>query len=245
MGRGLIAGLVSNLFHVPRVVFQALWLKATAPRLPEPDGPREGRVGQGPLLRLLIVGDSSAAGVGVAEQGQALSGQVAACLSASLTVEWRLIARSGATAADTVARLNAAEPGEFDAAIIALGVNDAKNGVPLRRFLANMDGVAAILRSRFGVGTIYVSGLPPVREFPLLPHPLRDVLGTRTEWFDRELSRHVTHWPDTRFLPLDFGLDVAHMSEDGFHPGPPIYASWARHMSALISVDFPGTGAQT
>ncbi|EEX09439.1 hypothetical protein SL1157_1477 [Ruegeria lacuscaerulensis ITI-1157] len=49
---------------LPLLAAQALMVRQRALRLPEPSGPREGRQGRGPRLRLLIVGDSSAAGVG-------------------------------------------------------------------------------------------------------------------------------------------------------------------------------------
>ena len=49
--------------------------------LPEADGAREGVVGSGDAaLRLLVAGDSSAAGVGVARQEQAVVGHLARAL---------------------------------------------------------------------------------------------------------------------------------------------------------------------
>ena len=52
----------------PILIPQGLYVSITVPRLPEPTGERVGEVGHGSPLRLLIVGDSSAAGVGVATQ---------------------------------------------------------------------------------------------------------------------------------------------------------------------------------
>lgn len=46
--------------------------------LPEPPGAREGTHGNGPLLRLRVVGNSAAAGVGVASQDEDLCGQLVA-----------------------------------------------------------------------------------------------------------------------------------------------------------------------
>ena len=69
----------------PLFALQALWVVARAERLPEPPGPRSGVGGDGPDLRLLILGDSSAAGVGAERQEDALSGQLAARLDRALT----------------------------------------------------------------------------------------------------------------------------------------------------------------
>ena len=48
----------------PLIVPQGLWVRATIPLLQEPPGERQGTSGDGPPLRLLILGDSAAAGVG-------------------------------------------------------------------------------------------------------------------------------------------------------------------------------------
>src|SRR5438105_9883693 len=95
----------------PVLLPQAHWLKRTALRLPEAEGPRYGIEGTGDLrLRLLVVGDSSAAGVGVADQAQALAMPLAVRLAQRLggSVSWQLAAKSGistAQARDWIARL--------------------------------------------------------------------------------------------------------------------------------------------
>ena len=73
--------LALKLALSPLLLAQALQTRRRLPRLPEAAGPRRGRVGDGTgRLGLLIVGDSSAAGVGVASQDDALAG----CLSRAL-----------------------------------------------------------------------------------------------------------------------------------------------------------------
>ena len=57
--------LTLKLALSPLLVAQAVATRARLPRLPEAGGARRGEAGRGPLLRLLIAGDSSAAGVGV------------------------------------------------------------------------------------------------------------------------------------------------------------------------------------
>ena len=55
----------------PVLLAQGHYVRRVTPRLPEPEGLRQGVEGSGPPLRLLILGDSSAAGVGVATQAEA------------------------------------------------------------------------------------------------------------------------------------------------------------------------------
>ena len=53
-----------ELALTPALVAQAMRTRARLLRLPEAAGDRAGRCGEGPRLRLLTAGDSSAAGVG-------------------------------------------------------------------------------------------------------------------------------------------------------------------------------------
>ncbi len=67
--------LALKLMLAPLLVAQAVATRRRAPLLPEAQGRARRRVGGGAdALRLLIAGDSSAAGVGVARQDQALAG---------------------------------------------------------------------------------------------------------------------------------------------------------------------------
>jgi hypothetical protein len=74
-----------KLLLAPLLIWQGLHVRKHALVLPEPAGPRSGTLGSGAPLRLLILGDSSAAGVGVAHQSEALSGQLTQTESSELS----------------------------------------------------------------------------------------------------------------------------------------------------------------
>ena len=218
----------------PRALAQAVYLRRTALRLPEPAGLRAGVVGNGSPLRLLVLGDSSAVGVGVKRQEEALTGQLALRLAGRHRVEWRLTAMSGATTGWAVKRLRAADLGTFDVAVVALGVNDVKNGVPQALWARNSREILRLLEVELGVARIYQSALPPVGRFPLLPDPLRRILGHRAERFDAELRSISEEFATCRYLPFDLELDESHMAEDGFHPGQAIYSGWAERVDLAL-----------
>lgn len=224
----------------PLWLAQGLWVALTTPRLPEAAGPRAGRTGAG-HLRLLVAGDSSAAGVGARTQAEALAGRLSAEL-ADLEPDWVLHARTGATTQTALASLAALPATRVDAAVVALGVNDLTRGVPLARWLAQQRDLAALLQGRFGARHVYLSGVPPMGAFPALPRPLRDVLGARAARFDAALAAQTREIPGVTHLPFDAALLApAMMASDGFHPGPQVYALWARAVAAAIRTDFnPG-----
>lgn len=222
---------------LPLLVAQAVWVRRRALTLPEAAGPRSGAIGDGPPLRLLILGDSSAAGVGAVTQEDALSGQLAKRLSRNRQVIWQLEAQTGDTTKDALARLDRMRPAQFDLAVVALGVNDVTRAVPLEVWLRRQRRMIDVLQDRFGVTQICLSGLPPMGAFPLLPHPLRWVLGRQAERFDRHLRALADAADAVSVTPLVFDLSADHMAEDGYHPGPAVYAAWADMLIERIQLD--------
>lgn len=149
----------------PLLFAQGRYVRSVTPRLPEAAGPRDGVAGDGPPLRVLVVGDSAAAGVGVATQRDALAGQLAHALAATHRVSWKLLARTGLTTGELVEWL-AAEPAEpFDVAVTSLGVNDVTGGVAPARWLAQQAELVRLLAARFRVGHAILSAVPPMERF--------------------------------------------------------------------------------
>lgn len=225
---------VDLLLLSPVIVVQALWVAARAARLPEAAGDRQGTAGEGKDFRVLIIGDSSAAGVGVADQDQALAGQLCAELARQVRVSWRLIARSGATTASTLATLEDVAPEKTDLVVLALGVNDTKNGVSLRAWEARYTTLLDQIAEMYAPARVCVSGVPPLGDFPILPWPLRDVLGRRAALFDACLRQLCAERKETRYVPMQFDMDPSHMASDGFHPGAAVYREWAERIAELL-----------
>lgn len=217
----LLAPLLS-----PLLIAQARRLRARALRLPEPPGPRSGEVGEGPPLRLLILGDSSAAGVGAAHQNQALAGQIAAALAPHRHLTWRLEARTGATSRSTLARLHHLPRQPYDGVVLILGVNDVTSFAPLRRIALDRARIAQDLTTRLGAPRLIVTGIPPLAQFPLLPDPLRWILGQRAARLDLLLASR-TRAARHLYLPFTMPMQRDLMAEDGFHPSALAYRHWA------------------
>lgn len=221
----------------PLLLAQGRQVRWKALRLPEAAGPRSGvarAAGQHGAAhwRILVLGDSSGAGVGVAHQSQALAEPLALALAQALgqPVGWQLLARTGCTTADALAELQAARLQPADLLVTALGVNDVVGQVKPARVLSGLDQIHAEVQARAGVRCTLHSALPPMGRFPLLPQPLRWVLGRDAARLDAALQAHVAGRADRRHVPLPVPVGVATagwVAEDGFHPGPRGYAAWA------------------
>lgn len=225
----------------PVLVWQGRRTRATTPRLPEAPGPRSGLTGDGPPLRLLIAGDSAAAGVGIGHQDQALSGCLAAQLSPHHTLAWRLVARTGWATADLLAYLREAPAEVFDVAVLSLGVNDVTSALRARTWLRHQRDLVDLLVGRFGVRQVVLTAVPPMQVMHALPQPLRWVLGRRAAHFNHALHRAVRLWPGCRLVGLAPSDLPAHhpgvLAADGFHPGETTCRRWAELLAACILSD--------
>lgn len=226
-----------RILAAPVLLAQALRLRRTALILPEPKGARTGRIGAGPPLRLLILGDSSGAGVGVDHQDDALLGHLTRALATDYCLEWQLLARTGATSPHALKMLDQAGP--IDVAVIALGVNDVTRLTSASKWLAVQNTLFQRLRDQHGARLICVTPIPPMGEFPLLPNPLRWVLGRHAARL--QTARHALFAQYPEYCPLSFDLpmDPTLMAQDGFHPGAQAYRIWGETTAQAIRAARP------
>lgn len=233
MNSSLVA---AKLLLGPILLPQARWVRRVALRLPEPVGAREGVVGEGAAaLRLLVVGDSSAAGVGVADQAQALALPIAHRLQEALgaPVAWQLVAKSGINSAEARELVAGAALNPADVLVVALGVNDVSSQTSPRRFAAQLAALWDDLRARTGARWAVFNGLPPMQILPVVPHPLRWYLGRCAQALDDA----VCTWAQAQglgYCALRWADDPRALAEDGFHPGPTLYPQWAQRLAQSI-----------
>ena len=240
------ATLALKLALLPLLLAQGKRVRATALKLPEAAGERHGVAGTGRVaLRVLIVGDSSAAGVGVGTQDDAFAGQLAQALAerTGAAVGWQLVATSGHTAADAMRALANAPLATADLLVTALGVNDVVSQTRPAQFLRSLDEIHALAITRAQVTHSWHCGLPPMGTFPLLPQPLRWILGRDAAHLDDALVRHLEGQTSRLHLPLpeaprmpgkDDSTPEGWMARDGFHPGLLGYRQWGRQVAEAI-----------
>lgn len=217
----------------PVLLWQGARIRRDILRMPEPDGSRQG--GQDGL-RVLILGDSAGAGVGVDRQEDALSGCVERAI-APYPIEWRVVAQTGWTAADGLAALNDLGDDRFDAAIVLLGVNDITTETGVSGWLAIYAQILDRLQDQHGVARSYLCGMPPMSSFPALPQPLRWYLGLQSIAHDRALGRFAKSRADARHVPVESDLPRSAAATDGFHPGPLVYAELGQNFADAIRAD--------
>ena len=233
------AFLALKVVLAPVLVAQALATRRRAPVLPEAEGERAGFLGtaDAPTLRLLVAGDSSAAGVGVARQEQAVVGHLVRTLheASGRRIEWALRARTGLTTRGVHRLLVETTPFAADVAVVITGVNDVIDQVTTRRAVGDRAALADWLLGTAGVRHVVFAPLPPVHRFPLLPEPLRRVMGADARRHDAALARWAATRSDVSHAAFALDLDAAGMASDGFHPGEPVYRVCGEALAAHVA----------
>jgi lysophospholipase L1-like esterase len=237
----------AKLALAPLLLWQAVRARQRALDLPEPSGARRGRVQPAQArsrspLRLLVVGDSSAAGVGVAHQHDALAHQLAYTLAEETgrPVHWQLLAHTGHTTGEALQHLRDTRRLQpADILVTALGVNDVVRQVPVQRCLEQLLALHADAQARTGVRYWLHSGLPPMHQFPLLPPPLRWVLGAQAEGLNQRLHAELGDQIDRSLMrvPTRLRCDAGSglMAADGFHPSAQGYALWGEALGQYLA----------
>lgn len=229
-----------NPFVLPIVAVQGLWIRATTEMLPPAAGSATGIAGDGPgrPVRLAVVGESTAAGCGVASHGEGFTGCLARELAARAgrPAAWEAVGQHGATARRIRYRLLPRLGCGLDVVVLLAGVND----VLTRRAPGQWgDDLAAIVDDLAARAEhVVVTGIPPFAAFPALPRTLARYLARRAEALD-EVSRQVcagrarVMWISSADL---FSVDPDFFARDRFHPSAPGYRRWAEVVAHRLTV---------
>ena len=227
---------------LPFVAVQGLRLRRTAPRLAPAAGDSTGCVGTGRALRLLAIGDSIIAGVGAATLDRALVGCTAQALAdvMGVAVGWEAHGRSGATSVAVLADLfPTIDSRPADAIVVSVGVNDVTALSTSRAWRLNLLALVAALRRHSPAAVIVVAGLPPLRSFPLIPEPLRSLIGLRGEILDAVSRESLRDLPGVFHATVAFNIREDSFCADGFHPSESSYIEFGRAMAACIAANLP------
>ncbi len=206
-------------------------LRRETPRLPDAPGPWRGAVeGDGAPLHLLVLGDSTAAGVGVEHADLGLGGRLAEALAdrTGRAVSWRAHGRNGATAGDLVhGYLAAALEGPVDVLFLTVGANDALALRSARAFRRDVRRILRATRAQHPASVVLMSSLPAFFRFRLLPEPLRGTLYRHSRALEAAARTVVDAEPEARMSPPPPPYTEGFFASDEFHPSALGYRDWA------------------
>jgi lysophospholipase L1-like esterase len=181
-------------------------------------------------LVLVVLGDSSVAGVGADAAEHTLTYGVAKALSDDYRVSLHALGVSGSKLCNVVDEQLPLVAGlDPDMVLVCVGTNDITHATTLREIRRQLrrlvDGLATVAPE----AVVVVSGLPPAETAPAFWWPLRGLLGLRAAVFTRiyraELVPHgITVFDCARASRPAFRRKREMFSSDLFHPSSAGYA---------------------
>lgn len=227
----------ATLALFPALLIQGNRVKKNTIRLSEAEGARDGITGQGQTLTLLILGDSAAAGVGVAHQNDALLGAVVSALQHQYQVHWRLEAQSGDTTSQVIQKTQKMVNQKYDVVVTSVGVNDVTRLMSARTWIKQQQQFYQLIQAKFQPELIIATGVPPMHLFPALPNPLSWLFGQYAKQMNLQLEKMVSKQKDMQWIEYDIQKYQSmnlEMGKDGFHPSKEIYQIWGKEIADRI-----------
>ncbi len=231
---------------MPIVLTQGNKIRRTFPRLPEAKGP-EGITGEGKPFKLICLGESSMACVGIDTHENGFAGNFSKSLAPLIkrTIDWKVYAKSGLTAEmvrkDLVPKV---EEDQADLILIALGGNDTFQLNSPDKWAKEVELLIKDLRTRFPETPILFSTMPPIHTFPAFTGPIQLVLGQLVSLHGQRLNRlikgHQNVYFDPQRISLDYwlkkypGHQKSEFYSDGVHPSTLTYEIWGKELADLV-----------
>lgn len=228
----ILLSLLSTLLF-PLYAVQGLYVRSGSMRLSPASGPRSGQCGEGePQIRLLTIGDSSAAAVGIEQTSGAIGPQLAKKLHSKHghNVHWHISGHNSAVAGEirdvVVPNL---EPDTYTHILIMLGTNDIKNWHSVKRWKSEFGTLLYALRTRFPEARLYWHQAIDLTEVPALPEPLGTIMNMRKELINRKGAQLCLERGAVCIPPLP-DTQAEGYCKDGFHANEYGYDIWSDHL---------------
>ncbi|MEZ5841492.1 MAG: SGNH/GDSL hydrolase family protein [Hyphomicrobiales bacterium] len=222
---------------LPVYVFQGIGVRLRSRRMPPAVGPVRAQIGgAAPAMRLLVVGDSSVAGTAIARTEHGYAHQVAAAMAAATgrAVSYRAAGFPSATAGQLRdAVVPNLERGPFDAVVLAVGINDAKNWHTAKRWKREFGTLIYALKARFPDAAVLWSQNMSFRQVPVLPRALAAILGVRGDLFNA-IATQLCRERGVMVLPRFTSIAPDAFAIDGFHPSETANRAWGEATAALL-----------
>lgn len=231
----------------PLLYWQGKRIRAQIPDLPEAQQPSGFVVTDGIAdsnLRVLLLGESTVAGVGVQTHEEGFAGAMAKNLHeiTSQPVAWKVYAKSGYTAKDVHQLLvPQIQEKEVDLLVVGLGGNDAFTLNAPWRWRKELTTLVQLLKTKFPTTPIVFSNMPPIRYFPAFTDLLQfflgnlvDVLGEELEDLTQDMDN--VYYCAERITPEGWSQrhnvagEPTDFFSDGVHPSRLTYEIWAKEV---------------
>ncbi len=211
-------------------------LKREVPRLPLPgDSPFGICKGKDKEFKILGLGESPMAGVGIAKHSLTLTGLTAVKLNKLLgcSVKWEILAESGLSLKNLNKLIGEQLGKNADLVLVSMGGNDVFQLTPPWVWKNNINTCVKLLFEKENKPLILFSPVPPVGRFPAIPNPLRIVFGFWEFLLQASLAQAINSMDNAYFLDERLPDGKEYYLEDGIYPSLLAYHPWSEKLAIM------------
>ncbi|MFN3760300.1 MAG: SGNH/GDSL hydrolase family protein [Algoriphagus aquaeductus] len=174
--------------------------------------------GIGPA-RVLVLGESTAAGVGASTFEKTLAGHLSGLFGNDFTIE--NYGRNGLRVREAytlLKNLRTENPKKINGVILFLGANDCFRVTQPTAFKRELKHLINRIESESHPEWIYLADIPPVHLFPAFSDKMRDFLKIQRQFLQNEMIELARENAKIVFEPLSVEISPGFFSEDQIHP---------------------------
>ncbi|ADV50112.1 lipolytic protein G-D-S-L family [Cellulophaga algicola DSM 14237] len=249
MNLNYILGAIITIPLLPLLYFQGKKIKKNVPRLPEARGPKGiTSIASKKVLRMLTIGESTIAGVGVATHQEGFTGNLANELAIALqtNIEWKVYAKSGYTAKQVCDKIiGTITEKSIDIIVIGLGGNDAFELNSPKKWNRDIRTLIKSIQLKFKGVPVVFTNMPPIKEFPAFTALIKFIIGNLVTILGNELEKVVKNFDNVYYYTrpvssvdlinrYNLNIHSSNFFSDGVHPSKTTYQIWAKDISNFI-----------
>jgi lysophospholipase L1-like esterase len=194
------------------------------------------RKSKGSIQNLLIIGESTAAGVGASSPNATFSHYIYNQLKQEYDIY--NLGKKGLKVENLKKLLVHGQPDipmEIQTAVILIGANDCFKFTPPGKFKKHIKEFVLLLILMKGTEKIIISPIPFVHQFPSLPKSIRFFLGWHRTILTKELENLAKKLPEMKFENIKIKYPIEYFAEDGIHPSDMGYEKLAFEISKKVA----------
>jgi lysophospholipase L1-like esterase len=201
---------------LPYLVYQAKKVRKSSPKLPSQSSLLT--LGQGEK-HVLLLGESTVAGVGASAAAHTLAGNFARMLGDSYQIE--TIGKKGLRVKDTFSLYQVQKKSRTatsEGVILFLGANDCFLLTSPQEFKQELRSLILQIQEETKANWIYLAAIPPVHVLPAFSKQMRSFLSKQRAYLQREMEDIAANDPKVIYHAIPMDLQPEFFSSDGVHP---------------------------
>lgn len=201
---------------IPLLVYQAKQIRKSTPKLPSQSSLLT--LGQGDN-HILLLGESTVAGVGASSPAHSLAGNFYRLLGESYQIE--TIGKKGLRVKEALAlylQHRQDQTQKSNGVILFLGANDCFLLTSPDAFKKEVKFLIHQIQMTTSAQWIYLAAIPPVHLFPAFSKRMQAFLQLQRNYLQVELEKIAASHPTVIYQEIPMDLQPDFFSEDGVHP---------------------------